>query len=219
MISQEERERTAYHQSGHALLGMLQPGADPVRKISIIPRGHALGVTFQSPVSDRYGYGVSYLRGRLIGMLGGRAAEILIYGETTTGPESDLEQATSFARRILGRWGMSAEIGAVSALPRSGEESYVSSAASQHTLELVDEEVKRILSECSEEAQQMLVEHRDQLEHLAQALLERETMDEADAHAAADIPRPGSPAEPARATATSRPPSALWRAADGGPTA
>ena len=120
VLSEEERRRTAYHESGHALLGMLQPGADPVRKISIIPRGQALGVTYQSPVSDRYGYGESYLRGRLIGMLGGRAAEILIYGETTTGPETDLEQATSIARQMVGRWGMSEEVGAISALPRSG---------------------------------------------------------------------------------------------------
>src|ERR1035438_7065480 len=95
VISDEERRRTAYHESGHALLGMLEPGADPVRKITIIPRGQALGVPYQSPDSDRYGYGESYLRGRLIGMLGGRAAEILIYGESTTGPENDLEQATS----------------------------------------------------------------------------------------------------------------------------
>ena len=113
VISEEERRRTAYHESGHALLGMLQPGADPVRKISIIPRGQPLGVTYQSPESDRYGYGESYLHGRIIGMLGGRAAEELIYGETTTGPESDLEQATSLARQMVGRWGMSEEIGAV----------------------------------------------------------------------------------------------------------
>jgi len=188
VISEEERRRTAYHESGHALLGMLQPGADPVRKISIIPRGHALGVTYQSPESDRYGYGESYLYGRIVGMLGGRAAEQLIYGETTTGPESDLEQATSVARQMVGRWGMSEEVGAVSALPRSGEESY-GSAASQRTLELIDEEVRRILGECAEQAQRTLAEHREQLDHLAQTLLERETLDEADAYAAADIPR------------------------------
>ena len=117
VLSEEERQRTAYHESGHALLGMLQPGADPVRKISIIPRGQALGVTYQSPDADRYGYGETYLRGRLIGMLGGRAAEILIYGETTTGPESDLEQATSIARQMVGRWGMSEEVGAVQPSP------------------------------------------------------------------------------------------------------
>src|SRR5512142_808988 len=106
VLSPLEKERTAYHESGHALLGMLQPGADRVRKISIVPHGQALGVTYQSPDADRHGYGESYLRGRLIGMLGGRAAEILIYGETTTGPESDLEQATSIARQMVGRWGM-----------------------------------------------------------------------------------------------------------------
>ena len=117
VISEEERRRTAYHESGHALLGMLQPGADPVRKISIIPRGHALGVTYQSPASDRYGYGESYLHGRIIGMLGGHPAAELIYGETTTGPESDLEQATSLVRQMVGRWGMSEEIGAAPSRP------------------------------------------------------------------------------------------------------
>jgi cell division protease FtsH len=198
VLSQEERRRTAYHESGHALLGMLQPGADPVRKISIIPRGQALGVTYQSPSADRYGYGESYLRGRLIGMLGGRAAEILIYGETTTGPENDLEQATSIARQMVGRWGMSEEVGAVSAYPRSGGDNYMPAAElSQHTLELIDEEVKRILSECAEEAKRQLSEHREQLDHLAQTLLERETLDEADAYAVAGIPEPDSAPEPA----------------------
>jgi len=204
VISEEERRRTAYHESGHALLGMLQPGADPVRKISIIPRGHALGVTFQSPVSDRYGYGETYLRGRLIGMLGGRAAEILIYGETTTGPESDLEQATSLARQMVGRWGMSEEVGPVSALPRSGDESYISAGTtSQHTLELVDDEVKRIILECSEQAKQTLAEHRGQLDHLAEELLKHETLDEADAYAAAGIPRPSDTEQPVPATSAS----------------
>jgi len=202
VISQEERRRTAYHESGHALLGMLEPGADPVRKISIIPRGQALGVTFQSPESDRYGYGERYLRGRLIGMLGGRAAEELIYGETTTGPESDLEQATSLARQMVGRWGMSEQIGPVSALPRAGEESYMlAGTTSQHTLELIDEEVKRIISSCSDEAIRTLTEHRDQLDHLAQALLERETLEQAEAYAAAGISMPAPPEQPAPADA------------------
>lgn len=197
MISEEERRRTAYHESGHALLGMLQPGADPVRKISIIPRGHALGVTYQSPESDRYGYAESYLHGRIVGMLGGRAAELLIYGETTTGPESDLEQATSLARQMVGRWGMSEQIGAVSALPRSGQETYGSGAASQHTLELIDEEVKRILSESAEQAKRTLAEHREQLDHLAEALLERETLEEADAYGVARIPHRCAAGQPA----------------------
>lgn len=163
-----------------------------MRKISIIPRGQPLGVTYQSPESDRYGYGESYLHGRIIGMLGGRAAEELIYGETTTGPESDLEQATSLARQMVGRWGMSEEIGAVSALPRSGGESYGAGATSQHTLELIDDEVRRILTECAEEAQRTLTDHRERLDHLAQALLERETLDEADAYAVAGIARPSA---------------------------
>jgi cell division protease FtsH len=200
VLSEEERRRTAYHESGHALLGMLQPGADPVRKISIIPRGQALGVTYQAPVSDRYGYGESYLKGRLIGMLGGRAAEILIYGETTTGPESDLEQATSIARQMVGRWGMSEQIGAISALPRSGGENYMPAGElSQHTLEKIDDEVRRIISECAADASRQLAEHREQLDHLAQTLLERETLDEADAYAAAGIPQSASTAEPAAA--------------------
>ncbi|MGZ6661486.1 MAG: ATP-dependent zinc metalloprotease FtsH, partial [Solirubrobacteraceae bacterium] len=198
VLSEEERQRTAYHESGHALLGMLQPGADPVRKISIIPRGQALGVTYQSPDADRYGYGETYLRGRLIGMLGGRAAEILIYGETTTGPESDLEQATSIARQMVGRWGMSEEVGAVSAFPRSGGDGYMPAGElSQHTLEKIDEEIRRIISECAEEAKRQLAEHREQLDHLAQTLLERETLDEADAYAAAGIPQSASTTEAA----------------------
>jgi cell division protease FtsH len=195
VISDEERRRTAYHESGHALLGMLEPGADPVRKITIIPRGQALGVTYQSPDSDRYGYGESYLRGRLVGILGGRAAEILIYGESTTGPENDLEQATSIARQMVGRWGMSGEVGAISAFPRSSGENYMPAGElSQHTLEVIDEEIKRIISECAEEAQRLLAEHRHQLDNLAQALLERETLEEADAYAVAGIRR-GSQAE------------------------
>jgi cell division protease FtsH len=200
VLSEEERRRTAYHESGHALLGMLQPGADPVRKISIIPRGQALGVTYQSPAADRYGYGESYLRGRLIGMLGGRAAEILIYGETTTGPENDLEQATSIARQMVGRWGMSEEVGAISALPRSAGDNYMPAGElSQHTLELIDEEVKRIISECAVQAKHQLSEHREQLDHLAQTLLERETLDEADAYAVAGIPQPEGAPEPVAA--------------------
>jgi cell division protease FtsH len=203
VLSEEERQRTAYHESGHALLGMLQPGSDPVRKISIIPRGQALGVTYQSPDADRYGYGETYLRGRLIGMLGGRAAEILIYGETTTGPESDLEQATSIARQMVGRWGMSEEIGAVSAFPRSGGDSYMPAGElSQHTLEKIDEEIRRIISECADEAKRQLAEHREQLDHLAQTLLERETLDEADAYAAAGIPQSAPTTEAAVPVAT-----------------
>jgi cell division protease FtsH len=200
LISEDERQRTAYHESGHALLGMLQPGADPVRKVSIIPRGRALGVTYQSPESDRYGYDAEYLRGRLIGLLGGRAAEEVVFENVTTGAESDLEQATALVRQMVGRWGMSDEVGLVSALPRPGEETFAfpgsAGVTSQRTLELIDEEVRRITDECYQQARQTLAEHRPQLDSLASTLLQHETLDETDAYAAAGIP--ARPTQPAR---------------------
>ena len=192
-LSDSERERTAYHESGHALLGMLEPGADPVRKVSIVPRGRALGVTFQSPSSDRYGYDAEYLEGRIVGALGGRAAEELVYGNVTTGAESDLEQVTSIARQMVGRWGMSDVIGLVSVIPAPGEEPYFGPGGpvqiSDDTRELVDREVRRIIEACYDRAQRMLAANRDRLEALTRALLEHETLDEDDAYRAAGFER------------------------------
>ena len=191
LISPEERERTAYHESGHALLGMLQPGADPVRQVSIIARGRALGVTFQSPEKDRYGFDDDYLRGRLVGLLGGRAAEELVYGAITTGAESDLEQATAIARQMVGRWGMSEVIGLVTVLPAEGAGPFGlmgEGTISEQTRQLLDAEVRRITDECHKRALTVLTEHREQLDALAHALLEHETLDEPDAYAAAGIP-------------------------------
>ncbi|HEV3364598.1 MAG TPA: ATP-dependent zinc metalloprotease FtsH, partial [Acidimicrobiia bacterium] len=193
----EERRRTAYHEGGHALLGMLTPGADPVRKISIIPRGHALGVTFQSPEADRYGYSASYLLGRIAGALGGRAAEQLVYGEVSTGAESDLEQATRIARQMVGRWGMSPAIGPVSVLPGPGQEvpfGLDPNGPSPATQELLDGEVRRLLDEAAKHAEQVLSEHRASLDSLVDALLEAETLDADAAYRAAGIPRAASPA-------------------------
>ena len=153
MLSPEERERTAYHESGHALLGMLTPGADPVRKVSIIPRGQALGVTFQAPSADRYGYSAKYLRGRIIGALGGRAAEEIVYGDVTTGAESDLDQVSSIARQMVGRWGMSDKIGPVAVLPPPGQESpFGLDGVAPATKELVDVEVRGLVEECYQQA-------------------------------------------------------------------
>ncbi|MGD9696693.1 MAG: ATP-dependent zinc metalloprotease FtsH [Thermoleophilia bacterium] len=201
MISPAERERTAYHESGHALLGMLVPGADPVRKISIIPRGRALGVTFQAPDADRYGYGADYLRGRIVGALGGRAAEEVVYGDVTTGAESDLEQVTGIAKRMVGRWGMSDAIGPVSVLPGPNDEPLLfpgtGGGVSPRTQELVDEEVRRIVDECYEQALRLLTDNRDKLNALTEALLQRETLDQADAYRAAGIPDPTGAAEQA----------------------
>ena len=189
-LSLEERERTSYHESGHALLGMLTPGADPVRKISIIPRGHALGVTLQTPETDRYGYVQRYLRGRIAGALGGRAAEELVYGEVSTGAENDLDNATRLARQMVGRWGMSERVGLAAVLPAPGQEQLALDGAgpAPATRELVDAEVRRILGECYEQALDTLRANRDRLDRLARALLEHETLDADQAYAAAGIP-------------------------------
>ena len=195
----DERERTAYHESGHAVLGMLEPGADPVRKVSIVPRGRALGVTFQSPSADRYGYDKRYLEGRIVGALGGRAAEELVYGNVTTGAESDLEQVTHIARQMVGRWGMSDVIGLVSVLPAPGEEPYYGPGGpvqvSDETRELVDREVRRIVEACYDKAKRMLASNRERLESLSRALLEHETLDEDDAYRAAGVERVEVPAQ------------------------
>jgi cell division protease FtsH len=204
MLSPEERERTAYHESGHALLGMLIPGADPVRKISIVPRGRALGVTFQAPDADRYGYGADYLRGRITGALGGRAAEELIYNDITTGAESDLEQVTNIAKRMVGRWGMSDAIGPVTVLPGPNDEPTLfpglgGGGVSPRTQQLLDEEVRRIVDGCYDDALRILSENRERLEALTRALLERETLDQADAYRVAGIERDAAPAPGASA--------------------
>ena len=209
VLSPEERERTAFHESGHALLGMLTPGADPVRKISIIPRGQALGVTFQAPQAERYSYSAQYLRGRITGALGGRAAEEVVYGDVTTGAESDLEHASQIARQMVGRWGMSPAIGPVSVLPPPGQETFLGmDGVAPATKELVDAETRRIVEECYEQAVVTLRDSRDRLERLARTLLEEETLDENEAYAAAGTGRDNAPAAFALAgTATASPKS------------
>jgi cell division protease FtsH len=192
-LSARERERTAYHEAGHAILGMIEPGADPVRKVSIVPRGRALGVTLQSPDAERYGYDVAYLRGRITGALGGRAAEELIYGDITTGAESDLEQVTRIARQMVGRWGMSDAVGPVSVLPAPGQEQVVfagsADALSEATRQLIESETRRVVDECYVRALDALREHRARLDGLAAALLEHETLDEADIYRVARLER------------------------------
>ncbi|MFE4922450.1 ATP-dependent zinc metalloprotease FtsH [Streptomyces sp. NPDC056661] len=188
VMPEEERRRTAYHESGHALLGMLQPGADPVRKVTIVPRGRALGVTLSTPEADKYAYTEDYLRGRIIGALGGMAAEHLVYGVVTTGSESDLEQVTNLARGMVGRWGMSDRVGRLTAIPGDAQQAYGLSAAPA-TLDAVDHEMRRIVDECYIEAQRLLREHREKLDTLASALLQNETLDEEAAYRAAGVAR------------------------------
>ncbi|MEU7006802.1 ATP-dependent zinc metalloprotease FtsH [Streptomyces sp. NPDC046332] len=188
VMPEEERRRTAYHESGHALLGMLQPGADPVRKITIVPRGRALGVTLSTPDSDKYAYTEEYLRGRIIGALGGMAAEQVVFGVVTTGAESDLEQVTNIARGMAGRWGMSQRVGRLTAIPGDAQQAYGLSAAPA-TLDMVAEEMRRIVDECYESAVRQLRENRDKLDALATALLANETLEEDAAYRAAGITR------------------------------
>jgi cell division protease FtsH len=195
VIPEEERRRTAYHEAGHALIGMLQPGADPVRKVSIIPRGRALGVTLSTPESDRYGYDANYLRGRIIGALGGMAAEQEVFNVVTTGSENDLEMVTRIARSMVGRWGMSERIGTLSVLPSEGDARMA--GVSDGLLDAVDEEVRRITEECYAEARRLLREHRQKLDAIVASLLEHESLDEPDIYAAASIPRPAVTPVPA----------------------
>ncbi|MER7464583.1 ATP-dependent zinc metalloprotease FtsH [Streptomyces sp. NPDC097981] len=188
VMPEEERRRTAYHESGHALLGMLQPGADPVRKITIVPRGRALGVTLSTPDADRYSYTEDYLRGRIIGALGGMAAEHVVFDVITTGAENDLEQVTNLARGMVGRWGMSERVGRLTAIPADAQSPYGLLAAPA-TLDAVDHEMRRIVDECYVEACRLLREHRPKLDALTEALLANETLDEPAAYEAAGIPR------------------------------
>jgi cell division protease FtsH len=191
-MTDADRERTAYHESGHALVGMLTPGADPVRTISIIPRGQALGVTLSTPDTDRYGYGRRELLARIKVALGGRAAEQVVYGEITTGAESDIQNLTKIARGMVGRWGMSEAIGPL-AVTDGREDGMLLpgvSPVSPSTQQLVDEETRRIVDRAEEEVLELLTRERDRLDRLARTLLERETLDQADAYAVAGVDVP-----------------------------
>jgi cell division protease FtsH len=195
MISPEDRRRTAYHEAGHAIVGMLTEGADPVRKISIIPRGLALGVTFAAPDSDRFNYSEPEVVARIKVALGGRAAEEVVYDEISTGAESDIQQLTEIARQMVGRWGMSPAIGPIAVIPRDGSGPLLPGAAevSSSTQQRVDDEIRRIVDESHQQVLALLKENRSKLDSLATALLEHETLDEEDAYAAAGVPRAGGP--------------------------
>jgi cell division protease FtsH len=177
LLTEKDRERIAYHESGHALLGLLVPGADPVKKVTIIPRGQALGVTLQSPIDDRFNYGEDYLRARLVGALGGRAAERLVYGIVTTGAENDLQQVTRLAHEMVARWGMSPKVGPLNY--SDGETNALQQRPySEATAQLIDDETRRIAEECQTDAEKLLTEHRSQLDALAQALLKNDSLGE-----------------------------------------
>jgi cell division protease FtsH len=189
-----ERQRIAYHESGHALLGLLQPEGDPVRRVTVVPRGQALGVTLSVPEDDRYNYGEPYLRARIVNALGGRAAEQLIYGTVTTGAENDLKQVTELARAMVTRWGMSSEVGLIS-LSGSEDGNFLESGLaygttrpySEQTAQAVDLAIRRIVDECYARAIDLLTRERKRLEGLSEALLREESLNEAQMREAAGL--------------------------------
>jgi cell division protease FtsH len=197
VMSVEERTRVAYHEGGHAVLGLLMPGADPVNRVTIVPHGMALGVTYQRPEDDRHSYSEQYLHARIVGAMGGRMAEDLVFSTRTTGAENDMQQATELARQMVTRWGMSRRLGPVSLAPRDGGPSGMDGYAfgggkpySEATAEAIDAEVRRLLEEAETEAGQLLRAHRRELDVLAATLLEHETLDEAAIRAATGLVRP-----------------------------
>jgi cell division protease FtsH len=165
-----------------------------VHRVTIVPRGQALGVTYQRPQTDRYNYPEAYLRAKIVGMLGGRVAEEIVYGTRTTGAENDIEQATSLARNMVTRWGMSDKLGMVQLAPRQNP--YLGNTVglgsekpfSEETARLIDLEVQRIIEESHAEAVRLLGKHRKELDALVRALLEQETLDEKQVLAVTGLP-------------------------------
>ncbi|HEY6783970.1 MAG TPA: ATP-dependent zinc metalloprotease FtsH [Gemmatimonadales bacterium] len=184
VVTEEERKLTAYHEAGHALVSLHVPSTDPLHKVTIIPRGRALGVTHWLPEEDRHNYTKEYIHSRLATAYGGRVAEELVFGaeKVTTGAAQDIQQATDLARRMVTHFGMSDAVGPIAVGDREseiflGREVMQRHEVSNKTAELVDQELKRILSDAFEKARTILTEHRDQLDRLAMALVERETLD------------------------------------------
>ncbi|NQV69693.1 MAG: ATP-dependent metallopeptidase FtsH/Yme1/Tma family protein [Pseudohongiella sp.] len=184
LMSIEERERTAYHEAGHALTAFHMPYADSLRKVSIIPRGMALGITEQTPTEDKFTYGQHYLEDRLSIMLGGRCAEQLVFDEVSSGAANDLQQATTLARHMISEWGMSDKLGPLSfhspdeSFP--GQQMLAGKGYSEHTAELIDEEVSKLIRTNEERTKFILAEHRGELDSIAAALLEKESLSEQD---------------------------------------
>jgi cell division protease FtsH len=184
----KEKTATAYHEAGHALLAWLSPNADRVHKVSIIPRGRSLGVTQLLPEEDRLNFGEKELRTHLVVALGGRSAEKLVFNELSAGAENDLNRATQIARRMVTYWGMSEKLGPVAFRdsedhPFLGKEMAEPRRYSEHTAQMIDEEIMRILNEASDVALSLLTENREKLDQFAKALEEAETLDEKDIEA------------------------------------
>ncbi len=182
ILSLEERRNTAYHESGHALVARLTPGTDPVHKVTIIPRGMALGVTQQLPVDDRHTWSKDYILKRLTIMFGGRVAEELVLGHTTTGASDDLEKATELARRMVCEWGMSERLGPMTFGKKEepvflGRDLTQTRDYSERTAIEIDTEVRDIIGAAFDRAKSLLQKHIEILHKMAETLLEKETLD------------------------------------------
>ncbi len=185
IISDEEKKTTAYHEAGHALVAKLQPGTDPIHKVSIIPRGMALGVTQQLPVDERHNYSADFLKKTLAVLMGGRVAEELVLDQRTTGASNDIEKATNLARKMVTQWGMTDALGPLALAdkddsPFLGREMVRHKNHSEETARLIDGEIRRIVEEAHETAKAIINGNRDKLLSIAEALLERETISGAD---------------------------------------
>jgi cell division protease FtsH len=187
VLSDEDLNVTAYHEGGHALTGLVSEGADPVTKVTIVPRGQALGVTMYTPLDDRYNYARDYLLTQIVTALGGRAAEQVVYNRITTGAENDLQRVTAMARQMVTRWGMSERLGTVSFSERQspfmgGSDTGAPTTYSEETAIVIDEEVERIVRTCYDQAVEILTTYRPALDRIAQELRRHETIDAKQLH-------------------------------------
>jgi cell division protease FtsH len=185
LMNPKEREVVAYHEAGHALVAHFTPGSDPLRKVSIVPRGRALGVTVQMPEEDRHNYSRTFLLGRLAMLLGGRAAEMVVYDEITTGAENDLKEASGLAKRMVGMWGMSPDLGPIYLGTGEehvflGREIVQDKAFSDATANRLDMAVRGMVEGALDQALRLNTEYREKLDALVVALLEHETLDAKD---------------------------------------
>ena len=210
VLSNTDLDVTAYHEGGHALTGLLLEGTDPVTKVTIIPRGQALGVTMYTPLDDRYNYSREYLLARVVTLLGGRAAEQIIFHEITTGAENDLQRVTQIARQMVMRWGMSERLGTISYSTRenpfmTGGDTGAPSDYSEETAQLIDDEVQRIVGTCYEQALTLLATYRSTLDRIAQELRRNETIDAKQMHTIME--ETGAPLAESQRQAINQPPT------------
>jgi len=185
IISDYEKEITAYHEAGHALIGLLHPGFDTVHKITIIPRGRALGLTMRLPVEEKHTHSRQYWFDQITVLLAGHVSEMIKFNEITTGSSNDIERATTIARSMVCEWGMSRKFGPMAIGKRNeqvflGKEISHERNYSEQTAQLVDEEIHGILNECEKKAHELIESNRDRFETIARYLIERETLDAAD---------------------------------------